>query len=132
MYLACKECGNFLIRGIHICPVSTKIIIPRPFHGALPRSIVTRSNIYTKYTVVNDLLITMFVLLSFLFWPSCCLSSFDLRILITHLVSSSSSIMSHAAIVYPYHDIFSINTTGAASGAVSADPSGAPEFIPVL
>ena len=33
---------------------------------------------------------SLFVLLSFFFLPSCCLS-FDLRILITHLVSSNSS-----------------------------------------
>ena len=35
---------------------------------------------------------SLFVLLSFFFWPLCCLS-FDLRILITHLVSSNSSAM---------------------------------------
>ena len=34
---------------------------------------------------------SLFVLLSFFFWPLCCLSFFDLRILITHLVSSNSS-----------------------------------------
>ena len=34
---------------------------------------------------------SLFVLLSFFFWPWCCLSFFDLRILITHLVSSNSS-----------------------------------------
>jgi hypothetical protein len=35
----------------------------------------------------------LFVLLSFFFWPLCCLFFFDLRILITPLVSSSSSYM---------------------------------------
>jgi len=34
---------------------------------------------------------SLFVLLSFFFWPLCCLSFFDLRILITPLVSSNSS-----------------------------------------
>ena len=33
---------------------------------------------------------SLFVLLSFLFWPLCCLSFFDLQILITPLVSSNS------------------------------------------
>jgi len=32
-----------------------------------------------------------FVLLSYFFWPFCCLSIFDLRILFTSLVSSNSS-----------------------------------------
>jgi len=35
--------------------------------------------------------ISLFVLLFFFFWPLCCLSVFDLRILITPLVSSNSS-----------------------------------------
>ena len=35
---------------------------------------------------------SLFVLLFFFFWPLCCLSFFDLRILITPLVSSSSSL----------------------------------------
>jgi hypothetical protein len=34
---------------------------------------------------------SLVVLLSFFFWPLCCLSFFDLRILITPLVSSNSS-----------------------------------------
>ena len=34
---------------------------------------------------------SLFVLLYVLFWPLCCLSFFDLRILITSLVSSNSS-----------------------------------------
>ena len=34
---------------------------------------------------------SLFVILSFFFWPLCCLSFFDLRILITTLVSSNSS-----------------------------------------
>jgi len=34
---------------------------------------------------------SMFVALSFFFWPLCCLFFFDLRILITSLVSSNSS-----------------------------------------
>ena len=34
---------------------------------------------------------SLFVLLCFLFWPLCCLFFFDLRILITTLVSSNSS-----------------------------------------
>jgi hypothetical protein len=34
---------------------------------------------------------SLFVLLSFFFWPLCCLFFFDIRILITPLVSSSSS-----------------------------------------
>jgi hypothetical protein len=33
----------------------------------------------------------LLVPLSFFFWPLCCLSCFDLRIMITILVSSSSS-----------------------------------------
>ena len=35
---------------------------------------------------------SLFVLLSFFFWPLCCLFFFDLRILITPLVSSNSSL----------------------------------------
>jgi hypothetical protein len=34
---------------------------------------------------------SLFVLLSFFFWPLCCLSFFDLRILIASLISSNSS-----------------------------------------
>jgi len=34
---------------------------------------------------------SLFVLLSFFFWPMCCLSCFDLRILTTLFVSSNSS-----------------------------------------
>ena len=34
---------------------------------------------------------SLLVLLSFYFWPLCCLSFFDLRFLITPLVSSNSS-----------------------------------------
>jgi hypothetical protein len=34
---------------------------------------------------------SLFVLLSFFFWPMCCLFVFDLRILITPLVSSNYS-----------------------------------------
>jgi hypothetical protein len=34
---------------------------------------------------------SLFVLLSFFFWPCCCMSFFDLRILLTPLVSSNSS-----------------------------------------
>ena len=39
---------------------------------------------------------SLFVLLSFFFWTLCCLSFFDLRILITPLVSSSSSSIKYA------------------------------------
>ena len=35
---------------------------------------------------------SLFVLLSFFFWPLCCLSFFDVRLLITPLVSSKSSL----------------------------------------
>ena len=35
---------------------------------------------------------SLFVLLYFFFWPLCCLSFFDMRILITPLVSSNSSV----------------------------------------
>ena len=44
----------------------------------------------------------LFVLLSFFFWPLCCLFSFDIRILITLLVSSNSS-----------YQIYMSNTAGA-------------------
>ena len=36
---------------------------------------------------------SLFVLLSFFFWPLCCLFCFDLQILITPLVSSNSSFL---------------------------------------
>jgi len=42
-------------------------------------------------TFVKNYIRSLFVLLSFLFWSLCCLSFFDLRILITPLVSSNSS-----------------------------------------
>ena len=50
-------------------------------HWRIPRSLV----------LCVMLCISLFVLLSFIFWPLCCLYFFDLRILITHLISSNSS-----------------------------------------
>ena len=47
----------------------------------------------------------LFVLLSFFFWPLCCLFSFDIRILINLLVSSNSS-----------YQIYMSNTAGALYG----------------
>ena len=39
---------------------------------------------------------SLFVLLLIFFWPLCCLLFFDIRILITPLVSSNSSLTTHA------------------------------------
>jgi hypothetical protein len=45
----------------------------------------------------------LFVLLSFFFWPLCCLSFFDLRLLITSLFSSNSSCSQRLWIILPSH-----------------------------
>ena len=58
----------------------------------------------------------LFVLLFFFIWSLCCLSFFDLQILITPLLSSNSSYQ---------HD-----TMDASSEAGTSYPSGAPVFIP--
>ena len=42
---------------------------------------------------------SLFVLLCFFFWPLCCLSFFDIRILITSMVSSNSSYPNNASFV---------------------------------
>jgi hypothetical protein len=54
--------------------------------------IKTTSVVFVARSVVFSVVFcrSLFVLLSFLFWPLCCLS-FDLRSLITYLVSSNSS-----------------------------------------
>ena len=44
---------------------------------------------------------SLFVLLYFFFWPLCCLFFFDLRIVITPLVSSNSSYAVPVPIVAP-------------------------------
>ena len=134
--MTCKERDNFSTRGIRVFPVlkvwcvfvSTHTLIPRPFQCVIPCSRGTMSiSIPQRWPV--DTNVCPFVLL---FWPLCFLSSFHLRILITHLVSSSSSSMSHAAIIYVYHGRFSSNTTGDNSGAGTAYPSGSLELTPVF
>jgi len=47
----------------------------------------------------------MFVLLYFFFWPLCCLSFFDLRILITSLASAHSSYVGNAYVGHPLESI---------------------------
>ena len=46
---------------------------------------------YSNFSFMCMFCRSLFVLLSFVFWPLCCLSFFDLRLLITSLVSSNSS-----------------------------------------
>ena len=46
---------------------------------------------YLIFSFIFMLCISLFVLLYFFFWPFCCLFFFDIRILITPLVSSNSS-----------------------------------------
>ena len=48
---------------------------------------------------------SLFFLFSFFFWSSCCLSFFDLRILITPLVPSNSSCTQCLAISYISHNM---------------------------
>ena len=76
--------------------------------------------VFSFWSVINDLLVlrelldeffsfmcmlcrSLFVLLSFLFFPLCCLSFIDLWILITPLVSSNSS--SHTLSIYIIVDV---------------------------
>ena len=49
------------------------------------------SSCYSIFTFICMFCRSLFVLLYFFFWPLCCLSFFDLRILLTPLVSSNSS-----------------------------------------
>jgi hypothetical protein len=53
---------------------------------------------------------SLFVLLSFLFWPLCCLSFFDLRILNISLISSNSSNCTHCVnlvlVLFSYLELF--------------------------
>ena len=51
-----------------------------------------RCSCYSIYSFMCMLCRSLFVLLSFFFWPLYCLSFFDVRILITPLVSSNSSL----------------------------------------
>jgi hypothetical protein len=46
---------------------------------------------------------SFFVLLCFFFWPLCCLFFFDIRILITPLVSSNSSCTSRKSVKHCVH-----------------------------
>jgi hypothetical protein len=84
---------------------------PRRPQNTITRALSWQWNVRRLYYVINDdgghkvfsgvcvarslvfrvvLCRSLFVILSFFFWPLCCLS-FDLRILLTSLVSSNSS-----------------------------------------
>ena len=84
---------------------------------------------YSCYSIFSFMCLfcrSLFVLLSFFsFWPLCCLFFFDIRILITPLVSSNSS-----------YDISRLcdysSTTCVTSGAGTAYPSGTHEFTTVF
>ena len=54
---------------------------------------------YSIYSFICMFCRSLFVFLYFFFWPLCCLFFFELRILITPLVSSNSSYCRHDALV---------------------------------
>jgi hypothetical protein len=57
----------------------------------------------------------------FFFWPLCCLFFFDIRILITPLVSSNSSYYVHSKIRKPYNlNVFGSKKTKGSKQAISA------------
>jgi hypothetical protein len=64
--------------------------------------IFSSGSCYSIFSLMCNVL-SLFVLLSFLFWPLCCLSFFDLRILITPLVSSNSSLLLCTLCCYDMH-----------------------------
>ena len=68
---------------------STLIITPQVFFPLFIRPLIWHFSHHIPLYVMFCR--SLFVLLSFFFWPLCCLS-FDLRILITPLVSSNSSL----------------------------------------
>ena len=85
-FLYYKRCG--LVRGGLMYPFSTQL----NFHDKdLIRTMQIKIFIVMKNSFMCMFYSSLFVLLYFFFWPLCCLSFFDIRILITPFVSSNSS-----------------------------------------
>ena len=75
-----------LIRRV---PLVEKELLTLPEHLSSPP--VFSGIRYSIFSFMCMFCRSLFVLLSFFFWPLCCPFFFDIRILITHLVSSNSS-----------------------------------------
>ena len=83
-YLLITLWNCFSKKNIHFCTD-----IYRNYHILSRRTNTSTNRVYGFVFVLCVCFVDHFVLLSFFFWPLCCLS-FDLRILITALVSSNS------------------------------------------
>ena len=65
-----------------------------PEHTSSSR-VLSRVHVTRSFVICVVLCKSLFVLLCFLFWPLGCLPFFDLRIPITHLISSNSSVINY-------------------------------------
>ena len=95
---------GFVTRLIRWVPLVEQELLTLPEHLSSPPVFsgvrVTRSLVLYTCMFCRSL----FVLLYFFFWPLCCLFFFDIRILITPLVSSNSSSCKMPALYFTYEN----------------------------
>jgi hypothetical protein len=95
---------GFVTRLIRRVPLVEQELLTLPEHLSSPPVFsgvrVTRSLVLYTCLFCRSL----FVLLYFFFWPLCCLFFFDIRILITPLVSSNSSSCKMLALYFTYEN----------------------------
>jgi hypothetical protein len=77
---------GFVTRLRRRVPLVEQELLTLPNHLSSPPG-----SCYSIFSFICMFCRSLFVLLSFFFWPLCCLFFFDLRILIAPLVSSNSS-----------------------------------------
>jgi hypothetical protein len=89
------------LKGVYISQLIRYARASSNYSDFLKRHLHLRNRLldqgYKKIRLIRSLVLcvcffrSLFVLLCFFFWPLCCMFFFDIRILITPLVSSSSS-----------------------------------------
>ena len=65
--------------------------------------VFSRGSCYSIFSLMRMFCRSLFVLLCFFFWSLCCLFIFDIRIMITPLVSSNSSCTSRKSVKHCVH-----------------------------
>jgi len=81
---------EFVTRLTRRVPLVEQKLLTHPEHLSSP-PVFSRGSCYSIISFMCMFCRSLFVLLSFFFWPLCCLFFFDIRILIAPLISSNSS-----------------------------------------
>jgi len=81
---------EFVTRLTRRVPLVEQKLLTHPEHLSSP-PVFSGGSCYSIISFMCMFCRSLFVLLSFFFWPLCCLFFFDIRILIAPLISSNSS-----------------------------------------